>query len=58
LLAFYRSIARGSLAEVESQLILAVELGFLTEEGMTPLLETIAELRRMMIGLMSKIRSQ
>ncbi len=53
--AHFLSIARGSLAEVESQLLLAVELEYLQTQEITPILGFISEIRRMAVSLVSKL---
>jgi four helix bundle protein len=53
----FLSIARGSLAEVESQLLLAVELGFLNSDDIIQAIEMATEIRRMAASLASKLRS-
>jgi four helix bundle protein len=50
------SIADGSLAEVEAHLLLAQRLGFLDETTMAPLLQQIAETRRLVRGLIRGLR--
>jgi len=45
------SHAEGSLAELDTQLILAVELSFLASEKAKPCADSINELRRMLNGL-------
>lgn len=49
--AHFLSVARGSLAEAESQLLLAVELGYLSQEKTTLALSLASEIRRMAIAL-------
>ena len=53
----FLSIARGSLAEVESQLLLAVELEFLPLEAVSPVLLLASEIRRMAASLAQKVSS-
>ena len=53
----FLSIARGSLAEAESQLTLAVELGFLNEQDILRAQELAAEIRRMASSLTRKLRA-
>ena len=53
----FLSIARGSLAEVESQSLLAVELGFLKHQELDNALGLIGEIRRMAASLASKLSS-
>ncbi len=47
----FLSIARGSLAEAESQLLLAVELGFIQEEHTVDALGLAVEIRRIAAAL-------
>src|SRR5205809_7981352 len=49
--AQFISYAEGSLAELDTQIVLSVELGFLTLEKAHLCSEQIAELRRMLNGL-------
>jgi four helix bundle protein len=49
--ARYISIAMGSAAELETQLMLAQELGYATQEDVSKLLESSAEVGRMLRGL-------
>jgi four helix bundle protein len=51
----FLSIARGSLAETQSQLLLSVELGFLTPGQIEPLLSLASEIHRMTASLVSKL---
>jgi four helix bundle protein len=51
----FLSIARGSLAEVESQLLLAVELGFVQKPALEDAFGLIGEIRRMAASLASKL---
>jgi len=52
------SHAEGSLAELDTQLVLAVELGFLKAEQATPCASLIDELRRMLNGLRRVVSGQ
>src|SRR3954447_11301304 len=45
--AYFLSIARGSLAETESQLLFAVEIGYLKHEAIMPIRELASEIHRM-----------
>jgi four helix bundle protein len=56
---FYRflSHARGSLAEVETQLLIAKDLGYLDQPRSQSLLSATAELGRVLNGLIASIRS-
>ena len=53
----FLSIARGSLADVESQLLLAVELGYLRAEDLAEVLNLACEIRRMASSLTAKLSS-
>ena len=52
------SHAEGSLAELDTQLILSVELGFLSAERAKPCGTAIEELRRMLNGLRRAVSGQ
>jgi four helix bundle protein len=54
----FLSIARGSLAEVETQIIIAARLGYLAQESQTALLEAADELSRMLAGLITKLEER
>ena len=49
------SHAEGSVAELDTQLILSVELGFCGADPTAPAFELIGELRRMLNGLRRKL---
>ena len=51
----FLSIARGSLSEAESQLFLAVELGYLKPADITPAREMAQETRRMVAVITRKL---
>jgi four helix bundle protein len=51
------SHAEGSVAELDTQLHLAVELGFATEQQSAACFEILSELRRMLNGLRRRLRS-
>lgn len=51
----FLSIAKGSLAELETQLIIAENLGYLTESG--PIFDQLAEVGRMLSGLLASIET-
>jgi four helix bundle protein len=53
----FLSIARGSLAEVESQLFLAVELGFLVSDDLNDPVNLATEIRRMASSLANKLEA-
>ena len=50
--------ALGEISQVDCQLILARELGFITQEEYAPFEEKIIELRKMLYGLISKLRQR
>lgn len=49
-------IAEGSASELECELIIAVELGFITDYQATPLIEEISQIRKMMNSYKIKIQ--
>ena len=49
------SHAEGSVAELDTQLIIAVELGFARADAAAPAFQVIDELRRMLNGLRRKL---
>jgi four helix bundle protein len=53
--ANFLSIARGSLAETESQLLFAVEIGYLKMEVVVPIRELAGEIHRMAASLAAKV---
>lgn len=52
------SIARGSVSEVETQLIIASDLGYLAPDRITPLLSLADEISRMITGLQRSLQSR
>jgi four helix bundle protein len=54
----FLSNARGSLMELETQLQIAENLGYLGREEMTQLMQSCAELGRMLNGLITSITRQ
>jgi four helix bundle protein len=56
---FLRSLshASGSLAELETQAILSVELGYCTAGGIEAILQEIAELQKMLAAIRRKLSS-
>lgn len=52
------SHAEGSLAELDTQLTLAAELGFLPQDKVKPCADSIDELRRMLNGLRRVVSGQ
>lgn len=53
--AHFLSIARGSLAEAASQLILGVELGYSQRHEIAPARELAGEIRRMAVAITGKL---
>ena len=53
----FLSIAEGSLAELETQLLLSVELNFTQQAEVEPLLREIDELQKMIVALKRKLSS-
>jgi four helix bundle protein len=47
----HAGIARGSLFEAETQIIVAQRLGFVSEEDLRPLLQAVTEVGRLLHGL-------
>lgn len=54
----FLSIARGSLAEAESQLLLSVDFGYLTASDIAPAHDLAVEVGRMSASLTKKIKSR
>lgn len=50
----FLSIARGSLAEVETRLLIAQRLGYLSDDQLAPVLSLQIEINKMTNGLMTK----
>ena len=48
-------MALGSLAELDTQLTIAVELKYITDENLNGIGEKIVELRKMIMGILSKL---
>ena len=53
--SYFLGIARGSLAELETQIMLAQRLGYLNEEKINPVLEKAEEIGKMLKGLQKSI---
>ena len=51
----FLSVGLGSLAELETQLIIAQEIDYLTLEELQPLLHTLDRIRKMMKSLASRV---
>lgn len=54
----FLSIARGSLAEAETQLMLGRRLGYLDDPQLEPLLDAADEISRMLSGLIAKLEDR
>ena len=54
--AHFLDIARGSTAEVESQLLFAVAIGYLRTDDVSPLRDLAAEIHRMAASLIDKLQ--
>ena len=54
----FLSIAHGSLREVETQLLIAQRLDYLTNDQLTPLMELAAEVSRLTNGLLNSLASK
>jgi four helix bundle protein len=54
----FLSIARGSLAEVETQIIIATRLSYLDQASQTSLLDAADEISRMLAGLIAKLEER
>jgi len=52
----FLSLARGSLVEIETQLMIAESLGYLPSKQTRPLLQDAAELGRVLNGLIASIK--
>jgi four helix bundle protein len=50
--------SRGSLAEVETQIIIAQNLGYLTLAEIEPVIEKIAEVGRLLHGLLTSLKTK
>ena len=50
--------ARGSLVEIETQLLIAVNLGFMDAKDAKPILSRAAEVGRILNGLLASIRKR
>lgn len=56
--ARFLQIAMGSACELEYQLLLARDLGFLHPENFTTLHDQVAEVKRMLTSLIQKVRAR
>jgi four helix bundle protein len=53
--AHFIGIAKGSLMEAETYLVLAVRLGFVPQSAAHPLLESVTEISKMLTALRSRL---
>lgn len=56
--AQFLSIAYGSTSEIEAQIILAMELGFMDQDSFLKIESVLSEVRRMLNSLLTKIKSK
>ncbi len=56
--ARFLSMARGSLAETETLLLLAARLGYVRDAELTPLLDLVTEIGKMLVALQRYLRSK
>ncbi len=54
----FLSIAQGSRAELETQLIIGKEIGYFREEDINPLMEQLSELGKMTNSLITTIKNK
>lgn len=54
----FLSMSQGSASEVETELLIAFRLGYLSEEGFQSLMQKMDEIGRMITGLCSHIRTK
>ena len=54
----FLSIARGSLAELETQLLICIKVNMLSEDNITEAQNIITEIGKMIKGLMNKLNSK
>ena len=52
------TISRGSLAELETQLLISADLGYLPADQLTNLLEDLVEVHRMLNALITALKSK
>ncbi len=53
----FLSISQGSRAEVETQMLLAQRLGYITDEPMKPILALLLEVKRLLHGLQNSLKN-
>jgi four helix bundle protein len=55
--AQHLAIARGSLAELDTLLLVAVQLGYVTESGLHPVTPLLTDVRRLLQALIRRVQS-
>jgi four helix bundle protein len=53
--AYFLSVAKGSLMEAETYVLLAVRLGYVEQHDVEPLLELIVEISKMLTTMRARI---
>ena len=53
----FLAIARGSLCELETQLLLCVRIDYLTEQEIQPILDSLAEIGKMLMSIIKKLKN-
>src|SRR5262245_32505738 len=53
--ARFLSISRGSLAEVETQLLIAIDLGYLQPNDIVAVIDLVTEIRKMSAAIIGKL---
>jgi len=56
--ARFLAIARGSKAELETQLLLCVKVGYLTDSDISPTMNKLSELARKMSSFITKLQNK
>ena len=54
----FLAMARGSKAELETQLQICIKVGYLTEDEVMPAIETLVEVGKMLSALITKLRTK
>ncbi len=55
---YFLGNAKGSLSEVETQILIARNLGYIVDEELTPLLNIAAEVGRILNGLLASLKDK
>ena len=53
----FLAIARGSLCELETQLLLCVRIDYLTEQEIQPIMDSLAEIGKMLMSIIKKLKN-